>query len=146
MDIDLRKTATDAAYILVGAGVLGYQQTQVRRREATARLGELRCSTRDSLGPEALRALADELTVALSSTVGTVSTEVRDTLSTVGQAPAAVDPRPWVEPVLGDLRTRVEPVIEQLKVLPVGEVVSAIPEQLGKAVEMGWARVQSIRG
>lgn len=148
MDIDLKKTATDAAYIVVGAGVLGYQQAQVRRREATAKLGELRRSTRDGLGSQtgALRTRADELTGAVGTAIGTVGTQVLDTFATVRQAPAAVDPRQWVEPVLGDLRTRVEPVIEQLKVLPVGEVVAAIPEQLNKAVEVGKARVQSVRG
>lgn len=36
MDIDLRKSATDAAYIAVGVGVLGFQQAQVRRRETQA--------------------------------------------------------------------------------------------------------------
>jgi hypothetical protein len=30
---DLRKIATDAAYVAVGLGVLGFQRAQVRRRE-----------------------------------------------------------------------------------------------------------------
>jgi hypothetical protein len=41
---DLRKLATDAAYVSVGLGVLGFQRLQVRRRElqqqVEAQLGE----------------------------------------------------------------------------------------------------------
>ena len=36
MDVNLRKTATDTAYIVVGVGVLGFQQAQVKRRDAIA--------------------------------------------------------------------------------------------------------------
>ena len=39
MSIDIRKTLTDAGYVTVGLGVLGYQQAQVRRREIQSRLG-----------------------------------------------------------------------------------------------------------
>ena len=38
MDVNLRKTATDTAYIVVGVGVLGFQQAQVKRRDAVARV------------------------------------------------------------------------------------------------------------
>src|SRR3954454_25155150 len=41
MELDLRKTAADAAYIAVGAGVLGFQQAQVRRKEAGERIATL---------------------------------------------------------------------------------------------------------
>jgi hypothetical protein len=41
---DLRRIATDAAYVAVGLGVLGFQRAQVRRRElrqqVEAQLGE----------------------------------------------------------------------------------------------------------
>ena len=42
MELDLRKTAADAAYIAVGAGVLGFQQAQVRRKEAAERTVSIR--------------------------------------------------------------------------------------------------------
>ena len=32
MSVDVRKTITDAGYIAVGVGVLGFQQVQTRRR------------------------------------------------------------------------------------------------------------------
>lgn len=37
--MDVRKTVTDAGYIAIGLGVMGYQQTQTRRRELTTKLG-----------------------------------------------------------------------------------------------------------
>jgi hypothetical protein len=37
--MDVRKTVTDAGYIAIGLGVMGYQQTQIRRRELTDKLG-----------------------------------------------------------------------------------------------------------
>ncbi|HEY3832232.1 MAG TPA: hypothetical protein VGO03_08065 [Acidimicrobiia bacterium] len=38
MSVDVRKTFTDAGYIAVGVGVLGFQQVQTRRREITERV------------------------------------------------------------------------------------------------------------
>ena len=38
MDVNIRKTVTDAGYIAIGLGVMGYQQTQIRRRELTGKL------------------------------------------------------------------------------------------------------------
>ena len=39
-NFDVRKTVTDAGYVTVGLGVLGFQRAQVRRRELHKRLGE----------------------------------------------------------------------------------------------------------
>ena len=36
--MDVRKTVTDAGYIAIGLGVMGYQQTKTRRRELTGKL------------------------------------------------------------------------------------------------------------
>ena len=58
MEIDLRKTATDAAYIAVGAGVLGFQQAQVRRREASERITAFAKDAQDALGRSRARTLA----------------------------------------------------------------------------------------
>ncbi len=38
MSVDVRKTLTDAGYIAVGVGVLGFQQVQTRRREIQAKM------------------------------------------------------------------------------------------------------------
>ena len=37
--MDVRKTVTDAGYIAIGLGVMGYQQTQIRRRELSSKIG-----------------------------------------------------------------------------------------------------------
>jgi hypothetical protein len=37
-NFDIRKTVTDAGYVTIGLGVLGFQQAQVRRRELQKRL------------------------------------------------------------------------------------------------------------
>jgi hypothetical protein len=142
MDIDLRKTATDAAYIVVGAGVLGFQQAQVRRRDARARLDRLRNDAR--------------------GTAAAVGTQVRDQVnSQVGAAAgvaSTVDPRAFLDPVVGDLKARVEPVVQQLRsvslptALPssLTDAVQTLPaqvaEQVARAIEVGRTRVQGTRG
>lgn len=133
MELDLRKTATDAAYIAVGAGVLGFQQVQVRRREAGERISTLAKDAQTAVGDHA---------AAIRAKVGDTAGSGIDTATTTVKK---ADPRQWVEPVIGDVRQRVEPVIEQLKGIQVG-VPAQIPEQLNKAVEVGKARVQSLRG
>ncbi len=134
MELDLRKTAADAAYIAVGAGVLGFQQAQVRRREAGARIATL---AKDAQG------VIETRSDAIRSRVSETTTSGRDSASA---AIKTLDPRQWVEPVIGDVRNRVEPVVEQLKGINVSLPVQSVPEQLTKAVEVGRARVQSFRG
>jgi hypothetical protein len=134
MELDLRKTAADAAYIAVGAGVLGFQQAQVRRREAGDRIATLardaQCAVTNQ--GQALRDRVNETaTGGLDSATATIK---------------RVDPRQWVEPVIGDVRTRVEPVVDRIRSVDVTAPVQALPEQLNKAVEVGRARVQSLRG
>ena len=132
MELDLRKTAADAAYIAVGAGVLGFQQAQVRRREAGDRIVTI---AKDAQG--LIESQTDVLRSRVTATVGLDS--ATSTLKTF-------DPRQWAEPVLGDVKQRVEPVLEQLKGISVTAPVQAIPEQLSKVVELGKARVQALRG
>lgn len=174
MDLDLRKTATDTAYVVVGVGVLGFQQAQVKRRDAVARVSSLRRDARSSLAHQTdsikaratgcaanlgdLGATVGGTVGSLGSTVGgTVGTTVGSTIEAVGSqvkagagAARIADPRVWAEPVVGDLRERVEPVMEQLRTISlpaaVGATVSAIPEQLAKTIEVGKARVQGRRG
>ncbi len=134
MELDLRKTAADAAYIAVGAGVLGFQQAQVRRREAGERIVTI---AKDAQG------VIETKTDALRSLVTDTATTSLDTAATTLKT---LDPRQWAEPVIGDVKQRVEPVIEQLKGISVAAPVQALPEQLGKAVEVGKARVQALRG
>ena len=134
MELDLRKTAADAAYIAVGAGVLGFQQAQVRRREAGDRIVTI---AKDAQGLIETRTdtLRSRVTDTASLGLGTATTTLK-----------TLDPRQWAEPVMGDVKQRIEPVIEQLKGISVTAPVQAIPEQLSKAFELGKARVQARRG
>ena len=134
MELDLRKTAADAAYIAVGAGVLGFQQAQVRRREASERITAFAKDARDAIGTQSSTLqtrVSDTATSGIDAATSTIKT---------------LNPREWVEPVIGDVKQRVEPVIEQIKGISVTTPVQAIPDQLNKAVEVGKARVQSFRG
>jgi hypothetical protein len=174
MDVNLRKTATDTAYVMVGVGVLGFQQAQVKRRDAAARVSAIRKDARSSLAhqTDSIKARANgcaatigDLGTTVTGTVGnlgstvsgTVTSSVGNTIEAVGSqvkagASAArhADPRVWAEPVVGDIRVRVEPVIEQLRTISlpdsVTSTVTAIPEQISKTIEVGKARVQGRRG
>jgi hypothetical protein len=133
VELDLRKTAADAAYIAVGAGVLGFQQAQVRRKEAGERLSMIAKDAQTAVETHSasIRSLVtDGATGGIDNATSTIK---------------GLDPRPLVKPVIGDVRQRVEPVIEQLKGLSASVPVQ-VPEQLNKAVEVGKARVQSFRG
>ncbi len=189
MDVNLRKTATDTAYVFVGVGVLGFQQAQVKRRDAAARVGTIGKDARSSLSHQTDSIVAraagcaaniSDLGTTVSGTVGNVGSTVSGTVggtvgglgssltNTVGAAVGSTleavstqvkagagaaksaDPRVWAEPVVGDLRDRVEPVIEQLRTISVPNsvtaTVSAIPGQVAKTIEVGKAKVQGRRG
>jgi len=133
MELDLRKTAADAAYIAVGAGVLGFQQAQVRRKEAGERLSTIAKDTQSAVETHAA-SIRSLVTDSASGGLDTATSTIK-----------GLDPRQWVEPVVGDVRQRVEPVIAQIKTLPLS-VPTQVPEQLNKAVEVGKARVQAFRG
>jgi hypothetical protein len=47
---EITKTARDAAYVVVGLGVLGFQRAQVRRQELQKRLAEPRTQIQGTLG------------------------------------------------------------------------------------------------
>ena len=168
--MDVKKTATDTAYIVVGVGVLGFQQAQVRRRDAIAKVESLRRDARGTLTEKAGRiggcaAQLGDRSRTFGSTVGaTVGTTVGSAADAVGtqvkagadavgtqvkagaEVAKGVDPRAWVDPVVGDLKVRVEPVVEQLRTISLPEAVSALPEQVSKVIEVGRNQVQGRLG
>jgi hypothetical protein len=163
MDVNLRKTATDTAYIVVGVGVLGFQQAQVRRRDTVAKLESLRRDATGTLRERTDRIKARSGSCAsrlgdqgrnLRTTVGeTVGTRVSNAAESVGtqvragaDAARAVDPRALVDPIVGDLRVRVEPVVEQLRTISLPDSVSSLPDQVSKALEAGRSQVQGRLG
>jgi hypothetical protein len=159
MDVNLRKTATDTAYVVVGVGVLGFQQAQVKRRDAVARVTSLGQDARSTLASRTdtiksrtegcaanLGSLGSTISEAVGSTVSSTLDAVGTQVKSGASAARNADPRVWAEPVVGDIRVRVEPVIEQLRTITLPGTVSAIPDQLSKTIEVGRNRVQGLRG
>ena len=117
--MDVRKTVTDAGYIAIGLGVMGYQQAQTRRRELTTKLdgatGRVNERGREVQGfiAEGSRQVGARGVAAR----GRAEEQVRTTVSRVQGLGTEVAKR--VEPVvghvqiqLGDLPERVVQVIE----------------------------------
>ena len=113
-NIDIRKTLTDAGYVTIGLGVLGYQQAQVRRRELQQRFG----NTGGCLNARAVDGKARLET--LQQTVGEKTHGLRDRLET--QARSAND---WAQEVGSQVKDRIEPVVGQV-VDQVGERVKTV--------------------
>ena len=108
MSIDLRKSVTDAGYIAIGAGVLGFQQAQTRRRDIQASWSERSADLRTRAGD------AGHYVVAHLASPRTVVASVTD------QAKDAVSP------AIDAVRTRIEPAVEQLRGVP-AQVTASIP-------------------
>ena len=96
MSIDVRKVMTDAGYVTIGMGVLGYQQAQTRRRNLRGRL--------DAAG-------------------GCIDERAKDVRGRVeDQARAAVE---RVQELGGELGKRVEPLVDRLPE-PVAKAVEPV--------------------
>ena len=102
-EIDIRKTVTDAGYVTVGLGVLGFQQIQVRRRELQKRLA----GTGGCLNARALDGKARLDT--LQQSVEAKTQGLRDRIETGGRE--AFD---WAQEVGVQVRDRIEPVVGQV--------------------------------
>lgn len=109
MAIDLRKSVTDAGYIAIGAGVLGFQQAQVRRREIQTQLAERSTDLRTRAGD------AGHYVVAHLASPRTVAASVTEQAKDV------------VAPAVDAVRSRIEPAVEQLRGVP-AQVTASIPE------------------
>ena len=114
MPIEIRKTLTDAGYVAVGLGVLGFQQAQVRRRELQQRLG----STGGCLNARAVDGKTRLDT--LQQTVDELTQGLRDRIET--QARTAND---WAQELGSQVKDRIEPVVGQV-VDQVGERVKTV--------------------
>lgn len=110
-NLDIRKSATEAGYVAVGAGVLGFQSIQQRRRSAQARFTEQSGT---------LRTKASE---ASSYVVSRVSSPTALAKSVAGHA------REAVVPAFGAVSSRVEPTLEQIKGIP-SQVAASIPDSV----------------
>lgn len=149
MAIDLRKSVTDAGYIAIGAGVLGFQQAQVRRRELQTQLAERSTDLRTRAGD------AGHYVVAHLASPRTVAASVTEQAKDV------------VAPAVDAVRSRIEPAVEQLRGVPaqvtasIPETVKGVPTQVAGAIPetvknapatvtavvgSGVDRVRSLRG
>jgi hypothetical protein len=155
MDVNLRKTATDTAYVVVGVGVLGFQQAQVKRRDAVAKVsavaGDAKSTLTSGTGSitDSVKTRVGGCASSVGTTLGTnlgalgttVSATVGSAVDAVGsQVKAGADVARTVDP-----RSLVEPVVEQLRTISLPGTVAAIPDQLAKTLEVGKARVQGVR-
>ena len=117
--MDVRKTVTDAGYIAIGLGVMGYQQTQIRRRELSSKLGAVPARFEER-GREVQGFLAEgsrQISARGAAARGRAEEQVRATVSRVQELGEGVAKHlePVVEQVqsqLGELPERVVQVIE----------------------------------
>jgi hypothetical protein len=132
--MDVRKTATDAGYIAIGLGVMGYQQAQTRRRELTGKLD----TVTDHLGArrrEVHGFLAEGTRQVGARGVAArdqAEAQVRDTVTTtiVKVHSFGTEVVQYVEPVVGQVQTQ----------------LGDIPEKVVQVIEPVAARVRGITG
>lgn len=116
MSVDVKKSLTDAGYILVGLGVLGVQQVNTRVHDLRERVLGAGC-------------------------VGESATRARERLENLGD-----EVRGRLEPVVGQVQDRLPEPVAKLPDLPRVPDVTKIRSQVGRAVESGTDRVRAIAG
>ncbi|HWS48004.1 MAG TPA: hypothetical protein VN636_19230 [Acidimicrobiia bacterium] len=119
----MRKTLTDAGYIAVGLGVLGFQQVQIRGRELGERAVSVRVCVRDRA-----RDARDRVEHRSRDARDQAQTQVRATITRSKE-------------LGGELTKRVEPVVGQ-----VHAQINDLPERVVQAWEPVAARVRELTG
>lgn len=163
--MDVKKSIQDAGYIAVGAGVIGFQQAQVRRRELTsrvsttaerarscvetgvgsardqmtgraesarARITDQAGQTRDQITDQA-ELVRDQISASVASTTGAA----RDGAAGLSHRAADLgeDARELVNPLVVEIKLRVDPLVSQLR---------AAPGHLSRVITTGSGRVLTI--
>ena len=129
--MDVRKTVTDAGYIAIGLGVMGYQQTQTRRRGLT---GKLECGARQARRARAARCRASstegsrQIGARGQAARGRAEEQVRSTVTRVQE-------------LGGEVVKIVEPVIDQVQAQ-----LGDLPERVVQVIEPVAARVRELTG
>jgi len=118
-----QKTLTDAGYIVIGLGVMGYQQAQIRARAAHKRAGDASTYVADRA-----RDVRGSIDTQAQTARTQAETQVRNTVARAGALRDEVGKR--VEPVVGQAKTHL------------GE----LPERVVQAMEPVAARVREISG
>jgi hypothetical protein len=128
--MDVRKTATDAGYIAIGLGVMGYQQAQTRRRELTGKLDTV--TDHVSARSREVQGFVSEGT----RQVGARGQAARE--RTQGQLHMTVIK---VHGLGSEVAQRVEPVVGQVQ-----SQLGELPERMVQAIEPVAARVRGLTG
>jgi hypothetical protein len=132
--MDVRKTATDAGYIAIGLGVMGYQQAQTRRRELTGKLDAVTdhvgARSREVQGflSEGSRQVGSRGVAARDH----AEAQVRNTVTTtvIKVHGLRTDVVQFVEPVVGQVQTQ----------------LGDLPEKVVQVIEPVAARVRGLTG
>jgi uncharacterized protein YjbJ (UPF0337 family) len=129
MPTTVTKNVQDAAYATVGVGVLGYQQAQVRRRDAQAKLGSLARDARSQA-----EATADAAQGFLSDRADDAKATIRPALATLTDwaEQAATEIGSRVEPIVQEVRERLEPFVDRVQ--------AKVNDLTGKAGTNGTAK------
>jgi hypothetical protein len=123
MATSARKTLTDAGYIAVGLGVMGFQQAQIRARATQKRVSEV---------GDCLAGRAREVRGTLETQTQTARTQAEAQVrNTVARAEALRD----------EVGKRVEPVVGQVQAQ-----LGDLPERVVQAMEPVAARVRELAG
>jgi len=128
--MDVRKTVTDAGYIAIGLGVMGYQQTQTRRREITGKLDAVTDRV-NARGREVQGFLAEggrQVGACGVAARGRAEAQVRTTVTRVQELGTEV--AKLVEPVVGQVQQQ----------------LGDLPERVVQAIEPVAARVREVTG
>jgi len=128
--MDVRKTVTDAGYIAIGLGVMGYQQTQTRRRDLTSKLGAVPARFEER-GREVQGFLAEgsrQIGARGVAARGRAENQVRSTVTRVQE-------------LGGEVAKRVEPVVEQVQAQ-----LGDLPERVVQVIEPVAAKVRERTG
>src|SRR5262249_36709833 len=128
--VDVKKTVTDAGYIAIGLGVMGYQQAQTRRRDLTGKLDAATTKVTDR-GREVQGFVAEgtrQVGARGSAAKGRAEDQVRSTVEKLQEFG-------------NEVAKRVEPVVDQVQ----GQL-GQVPERVVQVIEPVTARVREITG
>jgi hypothetical protein len=142
---NVKKTLTDAGYIAVGLGVMGFQQAQIRGRELRDRAAKAGDCVGNSVGD--LREKVGRQTEAAKQQAQTTRGQVQDKAQTQVRATVAKT-KELGGSVQDKAQTQVRTTAAKAKELggSVQDRLSEIPERVVQAMEPVTARVRELGG
>jgi hypothetical protein len=117
--MDVRKTVTDAGYIAIGLGVMGFQQVQVRAQQVQEHLGATRACVAGRAKDASERLTAHGVAIETKTREARDKAEEQVTITVIR-----------VQGLAGELTNRVEPLFVQVQA-----TVADLPEKVVQAIE-----------